>query len=296
MPTHSSRRRRSFKDTVHSVARHSIFGSIKDALFGEAPKTETENLSTLSPEQEQAQKVLTEFLQTGGNPANAQPFQGELIAPLSNLEQVSLAGLEDRARAIATQTDPNLQAASEALLGILSRGPTDISEFVRSNIEQPLTEMFERNRTATAGRFADQFFGSQRREADARDFEEFMESLAGATSSAALEARNQDTNAILEAIGLAPNLARSESSELINLLQAGSVPRDVETARLQSEFDKFREFTSRQQNLAQVLNSFLGVPARENVVTQTGGSKGLLGGALEAGAKVAGAKLGGMLF
>jgi len=269
---------------------------IFDALFGSKPKAETETKSTLSPEQEAVQATFSEFLQNtgrrGGNPSSQQPFPGDLAAPLSDLENLSLSALEDRARTIATEGDPNIRAASEALIGILERGPADVDEFISTNIEQPLQEQFERNRTATSARFADQFFGSARRSSDEQNFEDFIDALARESSAARLGIREQDTNATLRAIQLAPQLAGGDQDVLLDLLRAGSVPREVETAQNLGEFERFKELQNRRFQLSQIVNQFLGVPAAENITTVTEGSEGLLGGALAAGASAFGRPLG----
>lgn len=272
-----------------------LFSSIGKALFGEKQKTTVTPTNTLSPDQQAASAELLKFLEGKGNPATQKQFTGDLVAPLSNLENLSLAALEDRSRAIGTTGDPNIRAASEALMQILNRGETDANDYIQANITDPLTDVFNETRAGTAGRFADQFFGSQRQKQDSTDFENFMDTLAATQTGARLDIRNQDTNAILEAIGLAPQLAGAEQNQLLDLLEAGSVPRENETARLLGEFEKYIQNQGQQNDLASIIAQYIGIPAQENIVRNRAGTSGLVGGFLEGAAgsfgKAAGAKI-----
>ncbi len=277
-----------------------LFGGIKDALFGSKDKVETESKPTLTPEQQAASNVLSQYLTSSGSPGSQKGYTGDLVAPLSGLETLSLSALEERARQIATTGDPNIRAASEALMGILQSGPTDLENFIQTNVNDPLTKEFDRTRTATSARFADQFFGSNRKEMDARNFDDFMQTLAATQADVRLRGRDSDRNAILEAIGLAPDLASSQDQTLLDLLDAGSVPRENETARLLGEFEKFKELTGRKSDMAGLIAQYLGVPAMENITTVERGGSGLVGGLLQGGGKAfgqaAGTKLASLVF
>lgn len=262
------------------------------SLFGKEESSKTESVPTLTPDQTAASSQLLKFLQGSGDPSSVEGFSGDLVAPLSNLETLSLSALEDRSRAIATTGDPNIRAASEALMGILNRGEADAEDFIETNINQPLQEQFEEARAGTGARFADQFFGSARREQDATNFDDFISTLARTQSSARLGLREQDTNAVLKAIGLAPGIAGAESDELLNLLDAGSVPRETESQRLQGEFLKFQQAQGQQTDLAHIINQFLGTSGRENITTVKGGTSGLLGGFLGGAAPEVGRAVG----
>lgn len=274
-----------------------------DFLFGSDPKTEVRPTTTLSPEQQAVQGQLQSFFQTPkGDPKKQQPFQGPLVAPLSNLEALSLSALEDRARALATgQPDPTAAGAQQALQQILGGGPTDFNEFFKTNVQDPLLQSFQRDITPAISRsFADQFFGGQRLETQRRANEDLLTQLVRARADLALKFGQQDTQNKLEAARLAPAVAGSDIGVLQDLLSSGAVPRTVETDQLQAEFARFKEFQDRLNQKARVLLGFLGTPTQENIVTQTGGSSGLIGGLLSGVAggagKVFGAKAAAALF
>ena len=145
-------------------ARHDKKCCIFEKLFGSEPEANITPQTLFTPEQKKAQATLLSFIQGSGNPNKVEEFGGDLVAPLSKLEELSLSSLEDRARTLATQGgNPLLEEAETALIDILTRGPTDISSFIDSNIKNPLLEIFNEDvRPAVSARFADQFFGSNR--------------------------------------------------------------------------------------------------------------------------------------
>lgn len=249
-----------------------------DSVFGSDSESETESLPTLSPEQQATAKALSDYL-TGAVRQPGAGYQGPLTAPLSNAENLSLAALEERSRALAAGGDNDI--AVDALNKILTRDATDVESFFKTNIQQPAVNDFsEVVRPALEANFADQFFGSARRDASQNADEELIKYLTQARTETALRGREQDTNAILQALSLAPTVNQAGTTEQLNILNALSTPRDVAQGGLDREFQRFLE-TQRQQNtITQLANQFVGTPHQENITTVTEGSGGLLGGFL----------------
>lgn len=265
-----------------------------DVLFGSEPESTITPTSTLTPNQQGAESTLADFISGAGNPNNVQQFEGDLVAPLSQLEELSLSALEDRSRSLAaTGGNQLLNTAEQSLIDILTKGPEDIDAFIESNIKNPLLEVFnEETRPAISARFADQFFGSDRREADARANEDLQDTLFQGISSAQLRSREFDTNSKLTAAGLVPDVAGAGMEELLGLLKAGSVPREVQTSQNLGEFERFNNAKAREAELARIINGFLGIRGQENIVTNDPGSSGILGPALTAAASAFGGPLG----
>ena len=259
------------------ASHFSIFGKIAGALFGTGDKSKTEQHATLSPEQLEIQSLLSEYLQDSGSPEGFEGFQGELVSGPTDIEQMSLTALEQRSQQLATGGDPNLAAAAEALTGILSRDSTDINEFFNTNVKDPLLESFNEDiRPAISSRFSDQFFGSDRKNADMRANEDLIETLGRERSRTAFEARQFDTQAILEAAGLMPSVTGAGTQELLQILDAGSLERDIEDRRLSGEFEKFVTNEQLQQGRTGNLLDFLTPGNVENITTVKRGKKGLL--------------------
>ena len=253
-----------------------------DSLFGSDPETTIVPQSRLSGEQKQIlrKQLLPYFTQEGPlSEFEGAPFPGEFTAPLSGLEQLSLEGLEERARGlISGETTTPTQAASTALTDILQGGGgRDFEEFFRETIREPALEQFEEDIIpGISRRFAQDFFGGERIQAEESAREDLIDALTRARAGLAFEERGSSLDRMLQAAGLAPGITSAETGELTTLLGAGGVPRAVEQAELGAEYQDFlrrREEQSRRVN--QMLSS-LGIPMQENIVLQSGGSEGLL--------------------
>jgi len=265
-----------------------------DFLFGSEPEVTVDPTSTFTSNQQDAENTLADFISGIGDPNNVQPFEGDLVAPLSQLEELSLSALEERAMSLgATGGNQLLNTAEQSLIDILTKGPEDIDAFIESNITNPLLKTFnEETRPAISARFADQFFGSNRREADARANEDLQDTLFKGISAAQLQSREFDTNSKLTAAGLAPGVTNAGMKELLELLEAGSVSREVQTSQNLGEFERFNNAKDREAELARIINGFLGIQGLENIVTNDPGSSGILAPALTAAATAFGGPLG----
>jgi len=275
--------------------------SIGTALFGSGGKSKTIAYPTIDYRQAGIEFYLNKFLEKNGA-GNQAPYKGDTTSKgPSTIEALSLAGLENEARQMnRTGGDAGLKTSADALSKILKSGPTDISQFIQDSIVDPTTEVFQKNRAGVAGRFSDNFFGSQRATADAKNFEDFSNALASSVADASLKARQSDMENKLQAASLMPAIAKGDSEILTQLLAAGAVPREIHDKYLQSQYDKFKEAKDRQGQYAELMAKFLGIPMVENITTTKGATKGLLGGAAEGigsgFGKAAGAAAGAAIF
>ena len=114
-------------------------------------------------------------------------------------------------------------------------------------------------------RFAGQFFGGERQEAERRGFEDLLGTLARERSRVSLEGRRQDDQSTISAAGAATDQSQGLLALLSTLFTAGGVEGGQQNERIQ-----------------QILQA-LGLSTKENVVTVDPGSSGLLSSFLGGG-------------
>ena len=266
-------------------------GFLKDVIFGTDDELTVEQKSTLTDEQKAMLAQLRKLTGSGGefDPSKVDEFEGDLSAPMSNLEGLSLSALEDLARSRVSDTSEVNKQASASLIDMLQRGPEDISNFFEKGVQDPALRGFEEDVLPRIGRnFGGDFFGSDRQVADERAREDLVQGLSSDRSKFALASRESDLNRKIQALGMAPGVSGAPINELTSLLEAGAIPRDVENRRLEGEFAKFGEAKSREQQRLQLILQALGVQGVENIGAVTGGREGLLGAAVKAYAATAG--------
>lgn len=265
-----------------------------DFLLGESPETTTQTLDTLTPEQ---QAALNQLLKDLSGPSTG--FEGDTFVDPSQLSQLSLQGLEERAAALGNpDREGNLNAASiEALLKILDFESADagIEEFFRTNIRDPAVAEFQKSILPAISRDfgGANFFGSERAETDRRAQGELVESLTQARTGLAFNARESDRNRALQALGLVPAIAGAETNELLNLLSGGEAATGLAERNVGREFEKFLAESGVDATRIQQLLAAINTTGVENVVTTTGGTEGIIGPLLGAAGTILGGPIGG---
>ena len=214
---------------------------------------------------------------------------------VTSLGESSLAALEQMMQ--GGEAGDSADLGREALRGILTRGPTDIDEFFKTNIQSPMIEALrEEIMPQTARTFGgNAMFSSERQEADARSREDLSKQLVASRADVSLKARESDTNAILNAVQRLGEVERLEPSVIQAALQAGETVRAQETEGLQAEREEeLRQRAERDKRIAQILAA-LGLDVNENIAfaplfapAQTGALQEALG----TGMSIAGYNLG----
>jgi len=82
-----------------------------DFVFGSEPESTITPTSTLTANQQAAESTLADFISGAGDPNTVQPFEGDLVAPLSQLEELSLSALEERAMSLGATGGNQLHAS-----------------------------------------------------------------------------------------------------------------------------------------------------------------------------------------
>lgn len=250
-----------------------------DFLFGESPSQEITPQTTLTPEQEELLRLIIGQISQG---TGESPFGLES----GQLELQSLAGLE----ALGTAIPGGEAGASAAGIGLgaleqlFTQGPQDIDDFFTETIEKPALRDFGRDIGDIRTRFAPQFFGGERVEAEARTSEDLVEALVRERARVGFEARNTDQLNVLRGLQTLPGAVGAQfggttaaANIRLGLLGAGGTTRDV----TQQQLDE------RNRRLREAFGS-LGIEGFENIVFNDPGSTGfipeVIGAAAGAGA------------
>jgi len=257
-----------------------------DFLFGEGPSVDTQILDTLTPEQQQSLNQLLKEL-GGASPEFGQ--DGNIES--SDLQSLSLQGLEDRAIALS---DPNREnelasSAAETLMKLLDfeNQDVDVEDFFQSNIRDPALKDFQENILPGISRSfgGANFFSSERSLTDQNAQEEIISSLTRARSDITFQGRENNLNRALQALGLSGQvdaLGRGDTQELLALFGAGQEETALGERNFSREFDRFLANQGVDATRRAQLLSAIGTPAFENVVTTNPGTSGFLPTALGA--------------
>ena len=256
-----------------------------DFLFGEGPSVDTQTLDTLTPEQQQALNSLLSQLSGGTGRGAPRRFEGDPNVEASDLSQMSLAGLEERALALS---DPNRQndialASTDTLLKLLDfeTQQAGVNEFFDTNIRDPALESFREDVLPGIGREfgGANFFGSERRTADERASEDLITQLTRSRSDINFRSDQANRDRAIQALGLAPGvdaIGRGDTEELLGLLQAGETQTGLAERNVAREFQQFLAESGLDDTQINQLLAGINTQAFENVVTAQPGSPGFI--------------------
>lgn len=283
-------------------------GFLKDFLFGEEQKVETQQLPRLSPEQQELLRFFgsgirsnPDFVDAVTRPAAG--YTGKLAPDLSSLERTSLAALEQQAMNAVGGGDPLVKGAKETVgraLGADQFNAGEFNEFFRGAVEDPMLRRFrEEVLPEVTARFAHSPFGSDRLNAENRALDTLGSNLSAARADTAFKTKEAGRDRALRAAGMATPLASHNTDQLLQILAAGAVPRTVEDTRIAREYNEFvRQQDSKRKSMEMAL-ALLGISPIENQSVVTGGSTGFLtalaGGAGQGLGMAGGKKLFGMM-
>jgi len=249
-------------------------GFFKDFLFGSEPEAKITDKSLLTPAQKKAEGLLASELTPQAN-----QFEGDLSSTgPSDIEALSLEGLEELARGRAQGKTEAEKAATAKLLELISAGPQDVNEFVNQINEESRFDVTENVLPQLDRKFANRFFSSDRRNAEGDVLDNLARTLASNRSSLTLQAQRNQIGDALKAIELLPKTEGAALDELGQIQELGALPRDIEDMRLSGEFEKFIANQGFNDKRKDQLLALLGTRNKENIATVTGGSEGFLSG------------------
>lgn len=300
------------------------------SLFGSAPKATFSTQSTILPSQNQLLNDLVGILETGDPVAGVQRYGGTYAEPLNSLQTTSLAGLESIASGVgdttATTKTPQQTTAIDNSFNALTKAldytapKIDSSESFQKGVVDPLTSNFEsRVLPAISSQYAGSAggaFSSGRQQASQQAGETLNDTLASYGSKYAYDAaaanQTADLNAQtarLQALGLAPAITATPTvldtslsglttdtiNQLLGTLKGGEAGRSIGQIEKAGEYGEFtRQQTEEQQIIADFIAA-MGVPTVQTSGVGSGGSTGILGGALS-GLSGFGGAFGNWLF
>lgn len=252
------------------------------ALFN-TPGLEHETLSVLGIEQQQQLEELIRKL-SGAAPRT---FEGDVNVGLTELSELSLAGLENRALELS---DPNFESElsrkeTETLLKLLDfEGQQQgVNEFFDVNIRNPALESFREDVLPSIGRDfggAD-FFGSERKSTDQRAQEELIDSLIRSRSEINFRSAEASKNRAIQALGISSGRETARTQEKLGIFGAGMEESALAERNISRQFEQFlAEAGLEDAQIKQLLQS-LALPQIENIVSvPQGNDAGALVGAV----------------
>ena len=246
-------------------------------FFGSEPKLDVKTKGLLSDEQARLlNEVLLPFLQQSDVAQSITDVPG-----VNPLEAGTILGFEDLLAGQLTG-EGSTETAAGTLGDILTRDPTDIDDFFETNVAAPLLEQFEEDIIPDIGnRFAGQFFGGERRDAEAQAREDLIDALVRGRADVALRGREFDTGAQIQAAGLTPSIDQAPILELLGIQEGAGLPRNVSLAQLAQQ----------NQRIQQVLAA-LGLKTKENIGAGLPGQTGAVQSATDAFAQGFGSSVG----
>jgi len=237
---------------------------------GDEARLDTRQLSTLAPwQQELAEKYLKPAI--GKKPEPDTPYTGQLpgTVPMSEIEKLSLAGLEN------LFSDAGIFAQQRNTVSeLLQDRGQDIDQLFEETVKKPLLEDFQEDILPMISReYAPRgFYSGERLRAEEKALEDLLDSLVSARTGMAYQAEKDALNRALEAVSSVGDVTSSLSSAA----SLGSLPRALEESRLGSEYSEWlRQQRGEQQDIANLLAA-IGLPATENLATVIPGETGLL--------------------
>lgn len=235
-----------------------------DQILGKSPSTSTQTLDTLNPDQ----KKLFESL--------SNQVSGKDAFGTTNLQELSLTALEDRAKSLATGQGQTQAADVLSKIMGLSDSQNSNDTFNKS-VQDPLLKAFERDILPRISRnyASSGFGGSDQRKAGDTATRNLLDTL--------VQKKAEFTNSNLDRALLAAQASPGSTNELLNIVtQAGGIQNIPEDKRMQ------------------VILQLLGIQTQENVVTVDPGTSGLLAPLAQgfgmAGGEALGKKIGTKIF
>jgi len=203
-----------------------------------------------------------------GQPGPA--FTGERVAPLSPLQQTGL----QKAQQFANQPIPQAfgLAQSEFVRQLTPQDPANtflfkaVQEGARRNLRQSIDQISDIS--GGTGRA----FSGARLEQESKAVEGTTINLNQILGQLALEQERQRISAAERLPGIAQQIAEFPLQQAAAATQFGEIPRGLEQAQLDADFQEFiRRFVEEPQNVSNLANQFIGLGAPQPITTVTPG-------------------------
>jgi hypothetical protein len=247
--------------------------------MGSGPKATFSTDATIAPSQNQLLNDLVGLLETGVTPAGVQSYGGTYSAPLSPVQNASLAALEEQALT-------RFGGQFEAQAGYQAP-KIDATEAFRTGVVQPVTDDFlGRVLPGIAGKYgagAGGAFSSDSLQARQTAGENTSRALAQQGSQFALGAGQANQQADIDAARIRSGAPGGFVNALLGILTGGGIQRDQAQQQVTGEYGNFlNQIDQRNKIIQQFIASFSPQVVQTSGVGSAG-STGILPGLLQAG-------------
>lgn len=256
-------------------------------LMGSAPKASFSTQPAIAPSQNQLLNDLVGLLETGITPAGVQAYGGTFSAPLSPVQNASLAALEQQALAGATagfEQAQNYQAPK-----------IDATQAFKQGVVEPVTTDFlQRTLPGIAGKYgagAGGAFNSDAMMARQLAGENTSRALAQQGSQFALGAAQANQQADLQAQQFRQSAPASYVNALLGILQGGGVQREQAQQQVTGQYGDFLNQIDQRNKIIQQFIAAFSAPTVTTTGVGSGGSTGILPGLLQAGGSLGSAAI-----
>lgn len=228
-----------------------------------------------------------------GQPGPA--FAGERVAPLTSLQQTGI----QRATEFAGAPVPAAfgLAQSEFVRQLTPTDPANTLLFkaVREGAKRNLQQSIEQISDISGG--TGRAFTGARLEQEAKAAEGATINLNQILGQLALEQERQRISAAERLPGIAGQIAEFPLRQAQAAVSIGEVPRQIEQAQLDAQFQEFiRRFVTEPQQVSQLANQFIGLGAPSPVTTTIPGAASPFAQVLGAGGNILASAAGGGAF
>lgn len=217
------------------------------------------------------------------DPNAASPFG----APLSNLQNLSLTALENLSQEMGSTG--TYQAAEAALQNQLKTGgKQDITDVFQNSVVNPYLKKFtDVTLPGVTGNFAGTgAYGSDKMKQQNLALRDLNESVLSAGSRLAFDAGDAANKNILQALGLVPTVTGAKLQDNISLLNAGAVPQATRQRQIDTALAYLDSQNQAKNQKLSAMLAALGLKPFENITTVKGGSSGIAGSLISAGASI----------
>lgn len=238
-------------------------------LFGEGGDTKTGTVQKWNRGQEELFGTLQDYLQKGIGPGESYTGQLPGTVPMSNLENLSLSGLEKM-----FSGEGNLYPqAGGALSSLMRMDPAMLDYIYKTTVSDPMMQQFSEEIMPTikaAG--APRLWGTdyqKQEEMAARDLERALVQGKGAITE------NWLNRALQAALGV-PELMTGQMNMFESAMRMGAVPRQIEEAGLTAEYQEWLRTQEEQKTKVNQFLAALGLQPLDTYAFAEGAQPGLL--------------------
>lgn len=210
-----------------------------------------------------------------------QPYGGPRVAGMSDIQYQALSGIQNQMRG-----NPMMQQAQGLLGGLMQGGGNPFMQQMVGDVTNQARRAYEDATGAINNRFTNpnSFGGSRHAMMQDQANEAFARGLGGALGQLQYNAYGEGLDRQMRAAQMGQGLQQQQFSQLLQSLQAGSVPRNIQQQQYDTAFEDYmraQEYPRRNIDmLSRVLSGSPGSTTTTQTPDPSRGSQALGGAAL----------------